>query len=314
MKTINFFVLVFENCKACFQKKEGVKVSAMKDEAIIKEELKQVQIDILKQLDKICRENGLRYYLAYGTCLGAVRHKGYIPWDHDMDVLMPIEDAKQLIDLQSEFPCNYFVQSYETDPEYQSIAYRLRRSDTTCIEKECVGLNINHGIYIDIYPFYNCPKGNIKFHLYILKSYIYRVLVANRIPYNHGNVMKIATRILLLLYKGKRRGKKIRKIEKQFCAVLKGNGILDYYGEDISLTNALVYSNKWFDIPKDILFEGEYFWGPTDPQQYLQKRYGDFMKLPSKEIRNKPIPYLFVDTKKSYIFYKEKWEKRVANK
>lgn len=67
------------------------------------EELKQIQLDILKFVDKFCKENNLKYYLAYGTLLGAVRHKGYIPWDDDIDIIMFREDYENI--------CNFFQRS-----------------------------------------------------------------------------------------------------------------------------------------------------------------------------------------------------------
>ena len=67
------------------------------------ENIKKIYLELLDKLDYVCNKHNLRYYIAYGTCLGAIRHQGFIPWDHDADVLMPIEDAKELIKHQNEF-------------------------------------------------------------------------------------------------------------------------------------------------------------------------------------------------------------------
>ena len=70
-------------------------------------DLQKVQLDILRELDRVCNENELKYYLAFGTCLGALRHKGFIPWDDDIDVLMSYEDAKKLLKIRRKFKKKY---------------------------------------------------------------------------------------------------------------------------------------------------------------------------------------------------------------
>ncbi len=263
-------------------------------------EIQNVQLNILKELAEVCEKNGLRYYLAFGTCLGAVRHKGFIPWDDDIDVLMPVEDVDKLLKMQNEFSENYFIQSRHTDKNYQSIAVRIRDNNTTCIEKEEEGLDINHGIYIDIYPYFSSPNSKIGLLFNIWRSYIYRTLVAGREPYNHGRILKIGSKILLTLYQGEKRERKIQKMEYKLRNVTNGKEILDYFGQDITLFSAITYDQKWFDIPKKIEFEGYYFNAPTEPEKYLAKRYGDFMKLPPLEEQKKHHSYVMVDVNKSY--------------
>ena len=131
------------------------------DDFELRNEVRKVQLNILKALDKVCKKHKIHYYLAFGTCLGALRHKGFIPWDDDIDVLMSFEDTRRLLTLQGEFDDNLFIQSKETDPDYRSISMRIRDSNTTCIESDEVGLKTNKGIYIDIYPFYECSDNKM---------------------------------------------------------------------------------------------------------------------------------------------------------
>lgn len=114
----------------------------MRNEDVLRKDVRRIQLNILKKLDEVCEHNELKYYLAFGTCLGALRHKGFIPRDDDIDVLMPYDDAKKLIQLQDQFGSRYFIQSKETDPDYRSIAMRIRDCETTCIESDEVALNI----------------------------------------------------------------------------------------------------------------------------------------------------------------------------
>ena len=91
-----------------------------------------VELDLLEQFKKLCAKHGLRYYALAGTLLGAVRYKGFIPWDDDIDVAMPWEDCKKLMEIAPhELSYPYFLQCYLTEEHAELHPIRLRRSDTT---------------------------------------------------------------------------------------------------------------------------------------------------------------------------------------
>ncbi|MCD7889291.1 MAG: LicD family protein [Oscillospiraceae bacterium] len=110
---------------------------------------KQLQNRILKmflEFKKICEDNCLKYYLIGGSCLGVVRHKGFIPWD-DIDVGMPREDFTTFCQIAPKYLSqNLFLQTYESDQEYYLGFAKIRDSNTTYIESGVAQLNINHGI------------------------------------------------------------------------------------------------------------------------------------------------------------------------
>ncbi len=268
----------------------------------LRKDIRKVQLEMLIKLDEVCETNGLRYYLAFGTCLGALRHKGFIPWDDDIDVLMPYVDAKRLIELKDQFGERYFVQSKETDSDYRSIAMRIRDTETTCIERDEVDLNINKGIYIDVYPFYECSSNRIIRTKDILLSHLLKVLVNNRPPVNHGVILATVSKVVLKLFSDANRKKTIVKIEERLGSV-KGKEILDYYGQDITLFSAISYPKEWFTEPKKLEFEGLYFDGATEPEKYMQKRYGDYMKLPPVDNRIVHHTYIIIDPYKSFKEY-----------
>lgn len=270
------------------------------------EQMHNVQLELLKELKRVCDNNQIRYYLACGTCLGAVRHQGFIPWDHDADVFMYISDIEKLESVSSQFEKPFFLQSKSTDPGFDSIIYRLRKSDTTCITKDSIGLDCNQGFAIDIYPLYYYPDNFFTAHLNILRSYVYRVLVADRVPVNHGTALKYGAKILLSLYRGKKRKEKCEQLKNKLCRIPKGKYILTYFGLDISFTKALLYETAWFENPTKLNFEGEIFSGPTDYHAYLTKKYGNYMKLPPEEKRYADIGEIVVaDVTKAYTEYRK---------
>lgn len=272
------------------------------------EDIKEVLLNLLLTLDRVCNKYNLRYYIAFGTCLGAIRHKGFIPWDHDIDVLMPIADVKKLMELQDEFGERYFIQTHETDPEFGSISCKLRDSYTTCIWNDYKNCRFNQGLNIDIYPFYYAPNSKFGLLLNIWRSHMLKVLTIGDMPIHQNSMVCFFKNIIQRVYKGEKREKAIKKIKDKLESVKDGNEILDYYGEDISLFSAITYPKEWFAIPQKVEFEGYLVNAPTEPEKYMKRRYGDYMTLPpiEKRVDGFGEPGAIIDAHKSFkAYYKE---------
>ena len=271
------------------------------------DDLHEAQLDILRELKRVCQKNNLRYYLAFGTCLGAVRHKGFIPWDSDIDVFMFIEDVDKLIALQKDFKKGYFVQSVKTDPEYDSTSVRIRNSNTTfIIEEEGIERDINHGVWIDIYPLYYCPKSDLKKKIYILLSFFNRLLIANRVPKNHGKYVKIVSKLILTVIPDPVKKLISNKINKCLRKNKNTKEVFHFFSGRLRLKNVDISKAAWFKEPSEMEFEGEMFSGPTCPDAFLKLTYGDYMKLPPKEEQVIKFEGAFIDTNNSYKIYKGK--------
>ena len=122
-------------------------------------ELQQTEFNILKEFVSVCERLHLTYYLVCGSCLGAVKYKGFIPWDDDVDVALPRRDYAVFCEkAQKLLPPGIFLQTNITDPEYPNIFAKLRNSNTTFIESPVAKLNINHGVYIDVFPLDGYPS------------------------------------------------------------------------------------------------------------------------------------------------------------
>lgn len=120
--------------------------------------IRAVLLDLLRQFDAVCRQYDLHYTLFYGTLLGAIRHRGFVPWDDDVDVLMPRADYEKLCALPAEiWPGRLFLQTPESDPACFYGGYaKLRNGATTGIEQRNIGHDCNQGIWIDILPLDAC--------------------------------------------------------------------------------------------------------------------------------------------------------------
>jgi len=133
--------------------------------------IQQIQLDLLLELDRICKKNQIPYQLFSGTLLGSIRHQGFIPWDDDIDLCMMRSDYDRFLTLASkELPDGIFLQTTQTDPEYLFQYAKLRKIGTRMIESKMANRSIQNGIFIDIFPFDRIPNN-------VFKQTIQRVLI-----------------------------------------------------------------------------------------------------------------------------------------
>ena len=127
--------------------------------------MNEIQIELVKILEsfqRICDDLELTYYLANGSALGAQKYGGFIPWDDDIDVAMPRKDYDIFCAKAQEYlPSHLFLQNYKTESNFPFLYTKIRNSNTTFIERDVKKLNINHGIYIDIFPLDGYPKYSL---------------------------------------------------------------------------------------------------------------------------------------------------------
>ena len=115
-------------------------------------ELKSIELEILKEIDKICQAQNFRYSLSGGTLLGAIRHGGFIPWDDDIDILMPRPDYDRFIQYCKENETAFNLLSIETDERYGYLFAKAMAKNTIIVEESANPNNIEMGIYVDIFP------------------------------------------------------------------------------------------------------------------------------------------------------------------
>lgn len=266
-------------------------------------ELQLCQLNILKEVDRLCEKYSIPYFLAYGTCIGAVRHKGFIPWDDDVDICMLAEDLERLKEHANELREPYFLQCHESDSEYGLMITRIRDSNTTLIEQTEAACDINHGVFMDIYPLFPTYPSSFRAGHKILCSYVYRLCLYGRAPYRHGGLVKIITNTFLSLLTPKMK----EKIKKRAYSVMTKETKTDYvsifYGGD----EKVAFKKEWLFPTKKIPFEKKLFPVPNQVEKFLGIEYGDYMQLPPEEKRQVHHDYVLVDLSNSYLVYKGKY-------
>lgn len=274
------------------------------------DKLKKKQMEILRELDRVCNLAQIKYYLAYGTCLGAVRHHGYIPWDDDIDVFLPYTEMDKLMENSHLFQDKYFIQCKKTAPNYTNMKYELRDSSTSYFADEQDNKDINHGICIDMYVLYPYPDNWFTAHKLIIDSFQLRLLYAKHEPRNRGKLAKLAAKIYLLFYSPKRADRTVKRIED----ALRNNGGKKYYAtyfgskREINFFKCIKFPQELFSSVKRMPFEDFMAACVNDPDKLCKLVYGStYMEFPPEAERMSKHKKLFVSVDQPYKNYKGKY-------
>jgi lipopolysaccharide cholinephosphotransferase len=251
-------------------------------------EIREIELDLLKELVKVCKANNLRYFLAGGTLLGAIRHQGFIPWDDDIDVLMPRKDYMQLVEIFNvENKENMKIFSIYNNSDYYYSFLKLVDTRTTLIEHQKLLIK-DLGVSIDIFPMDGMPESRVETKRLLKKiRQYYKMQYAARLPGFSSDCrwykfVQMYVRYIL----AKRIGYKklIKNIENLTTKY-------DYETSDYIGCSVAGYgikervSKKAFESAIEVQFEDGYYNAPIGYDEYLSNLYGNYMQLPSKEKR-----------------------------
>ena len=268
-------------------------------------ELQKKELELLKMFIDVCRQLELQYFLVCGSALGAVKYKGFIPWDDDVDVALEREDYEEFLKkAPSLLPANVFVQDYRSDPEFPAIFAKLRNCDTTYIETSASKLNINHGIYIDIFPLDGYPQKHFEQKRLEFKKKIYKRLLACSFytPSKFKKLMYLPLKIIGANRNSAKTAKKYTDMISSYPA--EKSAILANHG---NWQGTLDYAPKrFFGKGKYAEFEGVQVVVPEMADEYLKRKYGDITKDPPAEERVGHHYYTVVDTEKPYTSFLNK--------
>ena len=265
----------------------------------IDRKLQKKILEVLEYLDSFCNNNGIEYSIAYGTVLGAKRHKGFIPWDDDIDVYMTVKNYKKFKERFTEHGDNIKFYLQELNPvEGMFGLAKIRMNGTTFIEEGYSTKKIHQGIYVDIFLLHSAPKNIFKRIIMMFAShYLTLKDLANK-GYNTDGVIGVFIRLL-------------RRFSKNFG---RKYALRILYRYDNNENSTYIFDNlrkfgKSFYPRTDIFptakmeFEGNLYNSPNKADKYLRRYYGDYMKYPSLSSIEKKQHSTLWDTEKDFHEY-----------
>ena len=259
-----------------------------------------LQLEMLVELDRVCRENNIKYQIAAGTMLGAVRHKGFIPWDDDADIFMLREEYEKFKKCSNQLDQDIcFFQDHSTDKEYRWGYGKLRKTGTKYIRVGQEHLKCKTGVFVDVFPLDDAPIPLIgqmlqDFHCFILR----KIMWSEVGKYNSKGINRILLHILskipvdIAFHQIDKYAKKSKNSTPNKVRILcyKTVGKLNYKHK---LQERYAMPKKWFTDYSTYIFENKELVGVKDYDQYLRYSYGDYMTMPPEEkrIQNSPVSY-----------------------
>lgn len=249
--------------------------------------LQLVELEMLRELDRICRENNINYIIDAGTLLGAVRHGGFIPWDDDIDVRMLRKDYDKFCSIcQKKLDKKYFLQTHETDPEYRWGYARILKNGTVFIRKDHEEIKSRTGIFIDIFPNDNLPEDYIGNKICTCISWICRKMLYSELGKIHAKNFwnRLGFYILDIFPKAwahKGREYLIKKYKECKTAKVRILG----WG---SVEETIGYQKEWLENTCDIKFEDLIVKAPTKMHEFLVHSFGENYMTPPPEKERVP--------------------------
>ena len=238
-------------------------------------------LNIAKYINDFCDAHGIEYCLMGGSALGAVRHKGFIPWDDDLDVFMtPDNYAKFRSSFLSEGDKGrFYLQEWGASEGRVALA-KLRMNESTLIERDLEGWNIHQGVYVDIFILHNCPDNLLRrWHQYLWAKYLVAKGAANRKYNRKTGITGFLIKCLGLFPKRFLLDHALRQI---YCDTDERSRYLCHFLGRATMHSGL-YKRSYFEKTKKVPFESQRFSVPYYVEDYLHDRWGDYMKLPSED-------------------------------
>lgn len=282
---------------------------AVKDDSYGFAAIQDKMLGALKYFICVCEKYNIRYWAGGGTCLGALRHEGFIPWDEDLDVYVPRPDYERLWEIctTKERDPKYRLCRTTAEKNYRHRVMQMVDLETTFINKRAVNDDIEHGVYIDIVPLDICPKSWISRVSQIYYGLLFSIFNVQCKPEYHGNPIKNSlVGLLLFMIRDSQKRTSIWKHAEQKM-IWKEWDETSSLIELVGTVKTFIHPHKrsWFkDCSRTAKFEDIEIVVPNGAEEYLTRMYGDYMKLPPEEERCYKHHTVFVDLNNSYIKYK----------
>ena len=251
-------------------------------------ELQIAELDSLNHFDNFCRKHGLTYYLCGGCLIGSIRTKSFVPWDDDIDVLMPRPDYEQFLRLYKEHNKSerFVLLDADKDNTYGNIFAVVADTDHTLIKEYQKDMDMPHGIPLDIFPIDGLAPNKAGRYVQYMWTMIYSLFRSGIVPKNQGGLLSFGSRLLLGIFRGKNIRYKIWKFAEKR---------MSRYNFETSENVAelcagfyfmkKIYPRSIYDGVVEVEFEGRKYLAMKNYDEYLKIPFGDYMKLPPEEKR-----------------------------
>lgn len=247
------------------------------------------QLEILKKFKEICEKHDLKYILSSGTLLGAVRHKGFIPWDDDVDVDMTREEYEKFIAIApEELGEEFSLQTWHNDGVYSLPFAKIRMNGTVYREGDILK-NGMEGIFIDIFPYDVLPEGRLRRKRLLFRLNRLRYFVNVKTGYSKmsresffRSAAKIAAKVLVSFVSKKRL---VERYEKTCAQCNRGDGDTLFASGGSCKVGTWQVKKSYFERRIELPFEDGFFSCPENYDAYLRAVYGEYMRLPPEEER-----------------------------
>ncbi|MBR1574684.1 MAG: LicD family protein [Bacteroidales bacterium] len=252
-------------------------------------EVQKVILSIYKEVSALCDRHGIPCYAIGGTCIGAVRHQGFIPWDDDLDIAVPIEDYDRLRRLlEKELPDNLYVHAPDTARHYRFVWMKVCDAGTTFIEESEVPYRDAYkGVFVDIMPLSGVPEGRWARELFYRRLHrLARLNDNRRYPSTKQGLRGVLSRLLSAAME--------RILPEDYFSTRYLNLLKRYpfrsaksigYVWMEAWVRRLTFPQAWFGPGVLQAFEDTVIRCPSQTHQYLSHQFGDYMQLPPEEQR-----------------------------
>lgn len=263
------------------------------------EKVWQIEQEILDVIHEVCCKYEIKYSLAYGTLIGAIRHEGFIPWDDDIDLMMPREEYDKFKRAwEKEQPNGYILMDYHTHHENTNTFMKIVKDNTTYLQDErAKSLDFHKGIFVDIFPGDNLAPGKMFRKLQYMLTAIYLLFSRGYKSGTKGIIEKIESIFLII---PRKKHYKIRvRLEKLLKFWNNKDGREMYFAASINDAKKS-YPTNMFDELVLVPFNEKNYYAVASYDEILRITYGDYMKLPPEAERVWKHHPLLIDFEHNY--------------